>query len=330
MKTGRLRLLLIAVTSFVGVGASDVATGQPASPQDANQSRKPGISRPTGEREFGASRTPRRRKSKLNVRWAELAARRTFRLAKLERLMGQELSLSQQQIVAIQRVLQRYSAELDATVAALKAFGKAPARTGHVDLDKLQELKAELEVARQAGDEVTVDRLTNQILYGTPSKPSLAPIAMKLLSAPAELYEQLSAELQPNQRAKFDRLVQRWWTLYPQQPIEYPLGRLLRGVTDPELRISDAQRMTLRKLVSDASSDLNPLFADEALVSDRYKKVLRSISKSLTSQQRAHFHSTLKEIAEDVAAEHAAMELWKKKHPKNAVREPFKKEAPAP
>ena len=330
MKTGRLRLLLIAVTSFVGVGASDVATGQPASPQDANQSREPGVSRPAGEREFGASRPLRRRKSKLNVRWAELAARRTFRLAKLERLMGQELSLSQQQIVAIQRVLQRYNAELDATVADLKALGKRRARDSRTDLNERNEFKPKLKAARQAGDEAIVNRPTNQVLQGTLSSTSLAPIAMKLLSAPTELYEHLSAELHPSQRGQFDRLVQRWWTLYPQQPIEYPLGRLLRAVTDPELRISVAQRMTLRKLVADASSDLNPLFADEALVSDRYKKVLRSISKSLESEQRAHFQSTLKEIAEDAVAERAALEQWEKKHPKRAARGSFKKEAPAP
>ena len=330
MKTGRLRILLIAASSFVGVGASNVATGQPASPQDANRSREPGISRPATEREFGASRTPRDRKRKLNVRWAELAARRTFRLAKLERLMGQELSLSQQQVVAIQRILKRYSAELDATVAALKEFGKAPARKHRLDLDELQKLKAELEVARQAGDEVGVDRLTNQIIHGTPSKPSRAPDAMTLLTAPLELYEHLSAELRPSQSGKFDRLVDRWWTLYPQHPIEYPLGRLLRAVKDPELRISTVQRMTLRKLVADASTDLNPFFADEALVSDRYKQVLRGISKSLTSQQRTHFDSTLKEIAEDFAAENAAIEQWKKKQPKRASRAQFKKEAPAP
>lgn len=329
MKTGRLRLLLIAVSSFVGVGASDVATGQPANPQDANRSKEPRISRPAGEREFGASRPLRRRKSKLHVGWAELAARRTFRLAKLERLMGQELSLSQQQIVSIQRVLQRYYAELDAAVADLKVLGKRRARDGRADLNGRKEFKPKLKAAR-AGDEATVNRPTNQVLQGTPSSTSLAPVAMKLLSAPTDLYEQLSAELQPNQRAKFDRLAHRWWTLYPQQPIEYPLGRLLRGVSDPELRISTAQRVTLRKLVADASSDLNLIFADEALVSDRYKKVLRSISKSLTSEQRAHFHSTLKEIAEDVAAENAAMEQWEKKQPKRAARGPFKKEAPAP
>lgn len=326
MRTERLRLLLIAVGSFVGVGVGDVATGQQTNPQNANRGKEPGISRPAEEREFGASRPQRRRKSKLNIRWTELAARRAFRLTKLERLLRQELSLSQQQIVAIQRVLQRYTAELDATVAALKASGKPRTRGGRVDLNERKETKPKLKAARQAGDEVIVNRPTNQVLQGTPSSTSLAPVAMKLLSAPTELYEHLSAELQPNQRAKFDRLVQRWWTLYPQQPIEYPLGRLLRVVTDPELRISDARRMTLRKLLSDASSDLHPLFADEALVSDRYKKVLRSISRSLTPEQQAHFHSTLKEMMEDAAAERVAMEQWAKKHPKRAARAPFQEE----
>ena len=37
MKTGRLRLLLIAAGSFVAVGLSDVATGQQTSPQNASQ-----------------------------------------------------------------------------------------------------------------------------------------------------------------------------------------------------------------------------------------------------------------------------------------------------
>lgn len=325
MRTGRLRLLLIVAGSFVGVGASDVATGQQTNPPKASRGQEPGISRPAEEREFGASRPVRRRKTKHSVTWTELAARRAFRLTKLERLLRQELSLSQQQTIAIQRVLQRYTAELDATVAALKGFAKQPASGIRVDLDELQELKAKLEAARRAGNEANVDRLTNQILYGAPSKPSLAPAALTLLSAPTELYERLSAELRPNQRAKFDRLVQRWWTLYPQQPMEYPLGRLLRAVNDPELGISNEQRLTLRKLLADASSDLHPMFADKTLVSDQYKKVLRSISKSLTPKQQAHFRSTLKEIGEDVAAERAALERWEKKHPRKAPWAPFKK-----
>ncbi len=304
------RLLLTVGCSLVGVSICVVARGQQSDPPIKAKSGQPAVNSPVEPPGSGESvGRPGRRggKGRRIVRFSELAVRRVLLLNKLEKTVLQKLQLDDKQTVAVKRVFQEYISEVNATVTALTKPGK-DRRRRPANMNELLELQAKMTEARKAGDIQTADRLRDRIVYGETSGPKRSDLALQLMSTPTAFFQNLAAELPSSQHGQFNRLAQRWWALYPQIALEYPLGRLYRASLDPELDISNGQREAIRKMIAEASADLKPVGSDEVLVRKWKKETLFNILKSLTPAQRLHYQTTLDELEADGETERIARE----------------------
>ena len=153
----------------------------------------------------------------------------------------------------------------------------------------MRDFEKQLQKAQEAGDEAAVERIRREIkiLKKEPATPSddHSPI----------LIEKITAELKPEQVAAFENVVERWKAVSPRGPRTGPFQQLRRAIHDPEVGLSEAEKTTVDKILTDTlqsvreGDERNPEKMAQAV-----EKARVVIYEKLTPQQRSKVEANLK------------------------------------
>ena len=212
---------------------------------------------------------------------------RITKINKLRQMMEEKVELTSEQKKKIGRLFDDF---IEDTKNSSPKRAKDPnTPSNKIFPPTMRDLEKQLQKAQEAGDEAAVEKIRQEIkiLKKEPATPAddHSPI----------LIEKITAELKPEQVAAFENVVERWKAVSPRGPRTGPFQQLRRALQDPEVGLSEAEKTTVEKILTDTlqsvreGGERNPEKMAQAV-----EKARVVIYEKLTPQQRSKVEANLK------------------------------------
>ncbi len=213
--------------------------------------------------------------------------RQVMELTKLQNEMKKKLDLSRTQETAIDALFKGYLRTLRQRVGPQRPGGEQSEDTA-----ELWELRRKVIEARKAGDQQTGRQLREQFKQKLRSRSSPTNIGMW------QLFDDVSAELDGEQRRSFRKLIMRFPVGHVRRPHGGELRALQRAVMSPDVDLSEEQRQAVRGVMRDGVASVRKMERDSDQAKQIIAKVSADVFEILTPEQRTKVEVILKQDAQ--------------------------------
>lgn len=213
------------------------------------------------------------------------ARRQVARIRKLHQAMIRKLSLAQDQLAALESLVEEFT----------RTAGRPGAgESARPDRSELKKIRRKMIEAKKRGDRKTAETLRRQWLERAVQVP-------RVRDSTATIIKRMEDVLEDAQRPVFRRLLQRLHLDDGSTQQTGAFGAILRASRHRSLQLTDEQRAAVRQIVREEILAIPKERRDSKMMNDAAPVIRQRILSELTAVQRAQFQALLDGKATDGA-----------------------------